>query len=150
MLAVALVVLVAAVLIRVQAARQEAAAEAAYPPEGQFVDVDGVRVHLVQEGEGPDVVLLHGAGGSTRDFTYQFVDRIKDRYRVTVIDRPGLGYSDRLRDYGLFSRAAETPRDQARLLQAAAALVGVETPIVLGHSFGGAVALAWADRKSVV
>ncbi|MEO0676692.1 MAG: alpha/beta hydrolase [Pseudomonadota bacterium] len=147
MLAVALVVLVAAVLIRVQAARQEAAAEAAYPPEGQFVDVDGVRVHLVQEGEGPDVVLLHGAGGSTRDFTYQFVDRIKDRYRVTVIDRPGLGYSDRLRDYGLFSRAAETPRDQARLLQAAAAQVGVETPIVLGHSFGGAVALAWALER---
>lgn len=140
-------VLGAVFAVRVAAARAEAAAERAHPPEGQFVEVEGTRIHAVQRGSGPDIVLLHGAGGSTRDFTFAFMDRLTDRYRVTAFDRPGLGYSDRPRRYGLFSRRAETPREQARLLQDAAAALGVEQPIVLGHSFGGAVTLAWALER---
>ena len=47
-------------------------------------------------GEGPDIVLIHGASGNMRDFTLDLVPRLADRYRVTVVDRPGLGHSDRL------------------------------------------------------
>ncbi|MEM1373773.1 MAG: alpha/beta hydrolase [Pseudomonadota bacterium] len=147
MIILAVLVVAGAITVRVIAANNERAAEAAYPPEGQFTEVDGVPVHYVQRGEGPDLVLLHGAGGSTRDFTFKFVDRLTDRYRVTVFDRPGLGYSGRPERYGIWSRDAESPREQARFLQAAADTIGVTDPIVLGHSFGGAVAMAWALER---
>jgi len=121
------------------------AARDAYPPLGSFVMVDGRRVHYVQEGSGPDLVLLHGASGNLRDWTFDFVDRVKDRYRVTAFDRPGLGYTDGNPDYaGAFDARAEGPQAQARLLKAAASALGIDREIVLGHSYGGAVAMAWA------
>lgn len=137
------------VLVDAQADRREAAAEAAYPPEGRFVEVDGRRVHAVVEGTGPDLVLIHGASGNTRDFTFSFTERLTDRYRVIVFDRPGLGWTDRASDAygGALNTGAETVAEQARMLQAAAAKLGAERPIVLGHSYGGAVALAWALER---
>ncbi|MEL6690209.1 MAG: alpha/beta hydrolase [Pseudomonadota bacterium] len=147
LIALALVIVAGTLAVRFIAAGNERAAEEAFPPEGSFVEVNGVPVHYVQEGEGPDVILLHGAGGSTRDFTFDFVERLTDRYRVTVFDRPGLGYTGRPEAYGVWSRDAETPREQARFLQEASDKLGIETPIVLGHSFGGAVAMAWALER---
>lgn len=114
----------------------EARAEAAYPPEGQILTIDGVNVHAVVRGAGPDLVLIHGSSGSARDFTFSLVDQLTTRYRVIVIDRPGLGYSDAIHD--------ATIDRQAALLQKAAAQLGAEKPIVLGQSYGGSVALAWA------
>ena len=90
--------------------------------------------------EGPDIVLIHGASGNMRDFTLDLVPRLADRYRVTVVDRPGLGHSDRL------DRDGATIFEQADVLVRAVAELGVERPLVLGHSYGGAVALAWATR----
>lgn len=132
-----------------RAAQMERQAEARFPPEGQFVEVDGRRVHVVVRGSGPDLVLIHGASGNTRDFTFSFVDMLKDHYRVLVFDRPGLGYSERAANglIGPFKTVAESPAQQARMLQGAAAKLGAKKPLVLGHSYGGAVALAWAlDR----
>ncbi|PWK62558.1 alpha/beta fold hydrolase [Roseicyclus mahoneyensis] len=123
-----------------KAARHEARAQADYPPLGQFVTVGGARLHLLQVGQGPDIVLIHGASGNMRDFTMDLVGRLSDRYRVTVVDRPGLGHSDRL------DRDGATIFEQADVLVAAVAQLGVERPLVLGHSYGGAVALAWATR----
>ncbi|WP_245867062.1 alpha/beta fold hydrolase [Oceaniglobus roseus] len=133
-------------LVDGRADRIEAAAEAAYPPEGRFVEVDGQRVHYVEAGQGPDLVLIHGASGSTRDFTIGFIDRLTDRYRVIAFDRPGLGYTDRVSDAfgGPFDTTAESPQQQAAFLKKAADEIGVRRPIVLGHSYGGAVAMAWA------
>ncbi len=129
-----------------QADARASEAEAAFPPEGQLLDVDGRIVHAVVAGSGPDVVLIHGAGGNTREFTFAFMERLTDRYRVIVFDRPGLGYTDRTDPAydSAFTSQAESPAEQAALLQAAAAQLGAEKPIVLGHSFGGSVALAWA------
>lgn len=116
----------------------EARAEAAFPPQGQFVQVNGHRVHALTMGAGPDLVLIHGASGNIRDMTHSLAPRLAKRYRVTVFDRPGLGYTDRINTTGA------TIRQQAELLSAAARQIGVEAPIVMGHSYGGAVALAWA------
>lgn len=132
-----------------QASNNEAAAEAAYPPEGQFVTVDGTRVHVVVRGQGPDLVLIHGASGNAREFTFSFMDRLASRYRVLAFDRPGLGYTGRVseRFSAAANRGAESPAEQARLLQAAAAQLGADRPLVLGHSYGGAVAMAWALER---
>ena len=133
-------------LTLLQAAERSRTIEAAFPPEGQFVSVDGRDVHVIVEGEGPDLVLIHGAGGNAQDFTYKFTDGLTDRYRVFVVDRPGLGYSERARPDidAAFTTRAETPIEQARLLAAATRQLGAENPIVLGHSYGAAVAMAWA------
>ena len=144
-LSLLLLAILLVLLVQWRAGVREAEAEAAYPPSGQFVDVDGTRIHLKVEGTGPDLVLIHGASGSLRDFTFDLMDRLKGRYRIIAVDRPGLGRSERPKGYGgAWNNAAEPPALQARLLEAAAREVGLTNPIILGHSYGGAVALAWA------
>ena len=154
-LAIAGTLIAGGVLTNRVAAAREAQVEEMHPPAGQFVDVDGVRIHAVVEGSGPNLVLIHGAHGSARDFTFDFVERLSDRYRVIVFDRPGLGWSGRTDPAyaGAFARSAESPHEQARVLSRAAALLGADRPIVVGHSYGGIVALAWAldfDPAAVV
>lgn len=125
---------------------REAGVEATYPAEGQFVDVNGRKIHVLVKGQGPDLVLIHGAGANTRDMELALADRLEDRFRLFIVDRPGHGWSERLvRDYeGAFNTRAESPVEQARALSQAVQSLGAEAPIVLGHSFGGAVAMAWA------
>lgn len=113
--------------------------EAEYPPVGEFETVAGRRVHLIDSGgSGQTVVLVHGANGNLRDYTFDLVDRLSPRYRVIALDRPGLGWSDGL------GEADSDPLVQARILRDAVRQRGVRDPIVVGHSYGGAVAMAWA------
>ncbi|KJZ20199.1 alpha/beta hydrolase [Loktanella sp. S4079] len=121
-------------------------AEAQYPPLGNFVSVNGRQVHYVQQGTGPHLVLLHGAGGNLRDFTFSLMDQLTDRYTVTAFDRPGLGYTDQTPGVSAAptSTQGDSPQDQAAMLKAAAEQLGITQPIVAGHSYGGIVAYAWA------
>lgn len=135
----ALSALLAAVTVW-RAARNETLAEATYPPAGQFIEVNGTRVHYVDEGEGPVVVLIHGSSGNVNDWTFDMVARLSDRYRVIAFDRPGLGYTQMI---GRNASAA----DQARLLADAAIALGADAPMVVGHSYGGAVAMAWSVER---
>ena len=120
-----------------RATARELTAEAAFPPTGRIIDVQGIKVHAHIQGSGPDLVLIHGASGNTRDFTFSLVNRLAQDYRVIAFDRPGLGWTESLGPDGV------SPLLQARLLQGAADELGVTRPIVLGHSYGGAVAMAW-------
>ena len=114
-------------------------AERQYPPTGRFVTVDGVRLHYVEKGEGPPVVLLHGNMVTAEDFqTSGVLDLLATQHRVIAFDRPGFGYSDR--PHG----SAWSARAQADLLGAALVVLGINRPIVFGHSWGAAVALALA------
>ena len=118
-----------------------AAIERANPPAGRFVDVDGGRLHIVELGraDAPPVVLLHGASGNLRDMQLALGDKLAARYRVILIDRPGHGWSDRPNGRGDASPAA-----QATLIHQALAALGVTRPVVLGHSWSGALATAYA------
>ena len=110
---------------------------AAYPPIGRFVRVDGLDVHYWEKGAGQPVILVHGASGNLRDWTFDVAEGLARRHRVIVFDRPGFGYSGRPSENGW------DPAVQARILQAASARIGAERPVVVGHSWGGALAMAW-------
>ncbi len=116
-------------------------AERDNPPLGRFLEVDGVRLHVLERGTGTPLVLLHGNGGMIQDFLSSgLVDEAARQHRVIVFDRPGYGYSDRPRG------RLWTPTAQADLLAAALRQMGVTGATVLGHSWAGAIAVALADR----
>ena len=113
-------------------------AERKHPPIGRSLDVDGVRLHYIEQGTGEPLVLIHGNGTLIQDFTVSgLVDRLSERYRVIVIERPGYGYSER-------PRHLWTPRAHATLYEHALHQLGVEQAIVLGHSWGTMVAVSLA------
>jgi pimeloyl-ACP methyl ester carboxylesterase len=109
------------------------------PPAGQFLEVNGVRLHYVERGSGTPLVLLHGNGSMIQDFESSgLIDLAAQNYRVIVFDRPGFGHSDRPRN------VVWTPAAQAELINAALHRLGVSRAIVLGHSWGASVAVALA------
>ncbi|MEZ5895657.1 MAG: alpha/beta hydrolase [Parvularculaceae bacterium] len=116
-------------------------AERNTPPLGEFVDVDGARIHLVDiapdNPSGPPIVLIHGASVNLRDMWLALGDELAKSRRVIVLDRPGRGYSTRPADGWRLDV-------QARLIHGALMEKGVERPVIVGQSFGGAVALAYA------
>ena len=134
-----LITITISAFVAYKADRNERQAVRQFLPEGgRALMIGGVQVHAVEMGAGPDLVLIHGSSGNTRDFTFSLAEKLAQRYRVIVFDRPGHGYTHRINETGA------TIRQQADLLATAARQMGAEKPIVLGHSYGGAVALAWA------
>ena len=113
-------------------------AEGFVPPQGQFLDVDGNRIHYLDVGSGPAIVMVHGLGGQMANFTYAVVDELKDRFRVVVMERPGSGYSERLR--GASARLGVQADVVAGFIRA----LGLDRPLLVGHSLGGALSLAVA------
>ena len=114
-------------------------AEAALPAKGRFTDVPGGRLHWMETGEGPPVVMIHGLAGNLHNFTYALAERVAAAgYRVLIVDRPGCGWSTRDSD-----EQARIP-EQARMIAALLEREGIEKPLLVGHSLGGAVALALA------
>jgi pimeloyl-ACP methyl ester carboxylesterase len=109
--------------------------ESEHPPRGRFIDVDGVRLHYLDKGKGDVVTLIHGNITLAEDFVLSgVVDRLAERYRVIVFDRPGFGYSER-------PHRIWTPRAYADLLQKAFAQLGVGRVTVVAHSFASLIAV---------
>jgi pimeloyl-ACP methyl ester carboxylesterase len=112
--------------------------ETALPPRGQFIEVSRARIHYLDKGTGPPIVILHGLGGQMGNFTYALLERLTDEFRVILMDRPGSGYSTR------------APGATGRLTEQAATVAGfirrfgLERPLLVGHSLGGAIALGVA------
>src|SRR4051812_25152727 len=115
--------------------------ERRHPPQGAFMNVDGVRLHYSDRGEGSPIVLIHGNAVSGDDWNTSGVDELLLRsHRVIIFDRPGFGYSERARGH------LWTATQQAELLHKALHQLGVERPVVVGHSWGTIVALALAEH----
>ncbi|MEM7269105.1 MAG: alpha/beta hydrolase [Pseudomonadota bacterium] len=115
-------------------------AEERYPPVGQFMVIDGARLHFVDQGIGPAVIFIHGANSNLRDWTFEIMGRLSPNHRVIAFDRPGHGHSDA-------AGVGVSPKEQALYLAGAARQIGVDKAIIVGHSLGGAVALAWAIER---
>lgn len=107
-----------------------------FPPGGQFVTVNGLKQHYVSHGEGVSVVCLHGGILSWQDYA-GVLELAPPGYRWLAFDRPGHGYSER-------AATVMTPIDQARLLRDALHELGIEKPVLVGHSWSGSLVLAYA------
>jgi pimeloyl-ACP methyl ester carboxylesterase len=113
--------------------------EALLPPRGQFMDIDGQRIHYTDSGGSqPPVVMIHGLGGNMLHFGYAMADKLADRYRVILVDRPGAGYSTRPED------TPATLTAQAKTIATLIRRLGLKQPLLVGHSLGGALSLAIA------
>ena len=102
-----------------------------------FVMVDRLRVHYIECGTGRTVVMIHGNAGSVEDFEFGALDLLASNYRVVAIDRPGHGGSDR-------PSQKATVEFQAELLHRTLSQLGINEPILVGHSWGASLALAYA------
>jgi pimeloyl-ACP methyl ester carboxylesterase len=114
--------------------------EARFPPVGRFVEVSGGRLHVVDSGgDGPAVLLIHGASGNFADPHGALAAPLTQAgFRVLAFDRPGHGYSDRCG-----AESAE-PGRQAALIREAAERLGVKQAVVVVHSLAGVMGLAMA------
>jgi pimeloyl-ACP methyl ester carboxylesterase len=111
--------------------------ESAVPPLGRFFELDGCRIHYIDEGAGPPLFLIHGLSGNLRNFAYA-LPRLSAEFRVIAVDRPGSGYS--VRPANADARLAAQGDTLAKVIKA----LKLDRPLVVGHSLGGAIALALA------
>jgi pimeloyl-ACP methyl ester carboxylesterase len=118
--------------------RLAAEAEKKCPPAGKFIAVDGNRIHYVETGEGRPIVFLHGLGAQLRHFSGPLFGIFGAGYRLIALDRPGSGYSSRARG------ASGGLSEQAKLVRGFIEELGLEKPLIVGHSLGGAIALTLA------
>lgn len=98
--------------------------------------VDGLAVHYARQGRGPAIVLLHGLGGFAESWRGT-IDALAKRADVLALDLPGFGLSGKPRtryDLDFFTR----------VLHAFLDATGVGQVSLVGHSLGGAVAVAYA------
>lgn len=113
-------------------------------PRGRFIDAGGLPQHVIDMGAAdaapgaPAVVVLHGAGSNLEDMHLALGEQLAARHRVIFVDRPGLGFSARKAGQG------SSPSDQAAVLRQVIDALGLDRVIVVGHSWGGTLALAFA------
>lgn len=134
--AAAIAVLMLAVAI-FRTRRIASLAEKLVPPSGKFVTIDGNRIHYMEKGEGRPILFVHGLGAQLHQFRSTLFDKL-DGYRLIAIDRPGSGYSERV------AGATGGLSEQARVVHHFIEALGLEKPLVVGHSLGGAVSLTLA------
>lgn len=103
----------------------------------RFVTVDDTRLHFVIKGSGRPVVLIHGNPGSCQDWA-RLYGPLSSRYCGFAFDRPGHGHSERPNQRRI------TVDVQAQMLHAALKELNVKQPILVGHSWGGSLSLAYA------
>lgn len=118
-----------------------AQAERMAPPVGAFLDIDGNRIHYVDRGEGPAIVFIHGLGAQLHHFVGPLFDALPG-FRLVALDRPGAGYSVRA------AGATGEMKEQALVVRRFIETLGLDKPLVVGHSLGGAVALTLALEHS--
>jgi pimeloyl-ACP methyl ester carboxylesterase len=116
--------------------------ERSHGPAGRMIDVTGGRLHVIdvgpQNASSLPVVLIHGASSNLESMRQPLGDLLSRNYRVIMIDRPGHGWSTRN------DLSDSTPAIQARMIDEALGKLGVDRALIVGHSWGGALAPAMA------
>ena len=108
-----------------------------YPVIGEITEIAGNTVHYLDKGAGQPLIFLHGASSSLRDFTSSILPSLSETYRVIAIDRPGYGNSTRIQGDWL------DPKQQAIIVHSLLEKLHITQPVLLGHSWSGAIVLAY-------
>lgn len=101
------------------------------------VSINNLNIHYQQVGKGPDVVLIHGITGNLSIWFLHILPLLAKKYRVTVYDLRGHGYSDR-------TTSGYSSDDMVEDLKGLVDYLKIERAFFVGHSFGGAIALHFA------
>lgn len=117
--------------------RIASAAERAVPASGRFIQLDRHRIHYVEQGQGRPILFIHGLGGQLHHFD-MLPSQLGGDFRLIALDRPGSGYSARPSEF------SGSLSEQADLVFRFIEALRLEKPLIVGHSLGGAVALALA------
>jgi haloalkane dehalogenase len=113
--------------------------EELYPFRSHHADVAGARVHYVDEGAGPPLLLLHG--NPTWSFLYRdIVAGLRDRYRCIAVDYPGFGLSSPPPGYGF------TPAEHADVLEQLVLRLDLSEVTMMVQDWGGPIGFAVATR----
>jgi pimeloyl-ACP methyl ester carboxylesterase len=118
------------------------ASTAPTPPTGmlgKYVEVNNTKIRVLQKGQGQDLLLIHGLPGSIEDWE-AVTGTLAQRYRVTVYDRPGHGFSE-------YSQALASIPGNTDVALALIDKLNLQNPIVVGHSYGGAISASMASRN---
>ncbi len=123
--------------------------EAANPPRGEFIEVKTARLHYVYRAatkitgeKRHPIVLIHGASGNALDMSHAFFKNLAPELEVYSFDRPGLGWSENK----ISTENMSSPVSQADALAQAIEALGIEKPVIVGFSWGGTVAAAFATH----
>ena len=111
--------------------------ERSYPARGKMIEVKGGAIHVVDIGPrdaaGPAIVMIHGASSNLESMRQPLGDRLAEKHRVILIDRPGHGWSTRARVED------STPDIQARMIEEALENLGIGRAVFVVHSWAGAL-----------
>ena len=105
------------------------------------IKVKNVLVNYIQYGEGKDILLLHGWGQNI-EMMKMLGDNFSNRFRITILDFPGFGFSEEPKE-------SWNIKDYADMLSEFIDEVGIKKPIIMGHSFGGRVAIRYSAEHVV-
>ena len=103
---------------------------------GKKVEIKGRLMRYYQIGNGEDILFIHGSMGSVEDWETLY-PLLKNKYRLTAIDRPGMGFSDIKKDDYTLDGNAQIIREVIKTLD-------LKNVTIVGHSYGGAIALRMA------
>ena len=105
-----------------------------FPFESRWFDSSKGRVHYLDEGEGPPILLLHG--NPTWSFLYRgIVIRLRKRFRCIAPDYPGFGLSEHPANFRY------TPAEQARVIRSLVQTLDLEELTIMGHDWGGPIGM---------
>ena len=105
------------------------------------IKIQDVNINYIQYGKGKDILLLHGWGQNI-EMMKPVGDNFSDRFRITILDFPGFGKSEEPKE----------PWDIEKysiMLEKFVKAVNIKKPIVIGHSFGGRVAIRYSARNPI-
>ncbi len=105
------------------------------------IKIQDIDINYIQYGEGKDIILLHGWGQNIA-MMRPIGDYLADRFRITILDLPGFGESEEPHE-------AWTIEKYSLMLEKFAEMLEIKKPIIMGHSFGGRVAIRFSARNPI-
>lgn len=105
------------------------------------INIKDIDVNYIQYGNGRDILLLHGWGQNIEMMKF-LGDQLCSNHRITILDFPGFGESSSLKE-------AWSIHDYSLLLEQFVKKVGIKKPVIIGHSFGGRVAIHYSANNPI-